>query len=110
MIDLVERDVYKTPPECYLIDAYKQVLVFHRGDVTFLFNFNPTESYEGYFAQVPEVGKYRVVLSTDRTQFGGWARIDENYLFDAAVHPDGKSKVSVYLPARTALCLKKTDA
>ncbi len=106
---LRDSRIYETPPVCRFIDAYKQVLVYERGHMTWVFNFSPTESYEGYFVEMPEEGKYRVALSTDSAAFGGWDRISETYVYEAGLHPDGKPKLSIYLPARTALCLVKEE-
>ena len=108
MIKLIgEKEIYGKPPRCLFIDAYKQVIVCERRGLVFVFNFSPTESYEGYFAEVPTVGKYRVILSTDESAFGGWDRISGTYVYEAHKHPDGKPKLPIYLPARTALCLGK---
>ena len=106
---LRDSRIYETPPVCRFIDAYKQVLVYERGHMTWVFNFSPTESYEGYFVEMPEEGKYRVALSTDSAAFGGWDRISETYVYEARLHPDGKPKLSIYLPARTALCLVEEE-
>ena len=106
---LRESEIYQKPPVCRFIDDYKQVLVFERGNATWVFNFSPTESYEDYFVEMPAEGKYRVVLSTDASAFGGWDRISETYVYEAGLHPDGKPKLSIYVPARTALCLKHVE-
>ena len=108
MIALIrDGDLYQDPPVCRFIDADKQVLVYERGGLTFVLNFHPTRSYEGYFVETPSVGQYRTVLSTDRGEFGGWDRISESYVYEAALQPDGKPRIPIYLPARTGLCLKK---
>jgi len=102
-----ENSVFKKAPKCLFIDAFKQVIIYERNGCVFAFNFNPTEAYEGYYMDVPTTGKYQVVMSTDEKRFGGWDRISKEYVYTAKKQPDGKAKLQIYLPARTALCLKK---
>ena len=55
-------------------DDGRQILVFERGDLLFVFNFHPTNTYEGLEIGVPEQGKYRLALDTDAGEFGGASR------------------------------------
>ena len=89
------------------IDGDKQILIYERGGLVFAMNFNPSQSFDGYYMAVPQEGDYRVLLSSDSTQFGGWDRISEKQVYHASIHPDGKPKLQIYLPARTGLCLGK---
>ncbi len=81
------------------------VLSFMRSDYLFVFNFSPDRSYTDY-GVMTEAGAYRVVLSSDNEKFGGQGRIDTtmNYVAQAS---DGGNLVNLYLPARTAVVLKK---
>ena len=54
-----------------------QVLAFKRGEYVFVFNFNPYKSFSDYGILAP-AGEYKVVLSTDNPDFGGYGNIDEN--------------------------------
>jgi 1,4-alpha-glucan branching enzyme len=105
---LQKRGLFSAKPECIFIDAHKQVLVYKRKNMIFALNFHPTQSYEGYYIKVPTAGKYRVLLSTDSKEFGGWNRISEEYRYSAQCHADGSRTVQVYLPARSGLCLIRT--
>ena len=108
MITLLrEHEVFATPPHSLFIDAQKQVLIYERGDLVFVLNFSPANSYEGYFVTVPTAGRYQVILSTDEGSFGGWDRISKQYVYEATPHPDGVSKLPIYLPARSGFCMKK---
>ncbi len=89
------------------IDNDKKILVYERGGLVFALNFNPTESFEGYRMALPSAGKYRVVLSTDREEFGGYDRISEDYVYTAEMHEDGTYTLPIYIPSRTGLCLKR---
>ena len=86
-----------------------QVLAFRRGNYVFVFNFSPVNSYSDYGILAPP-GKYRVVLSSDSKQFGGWGNIDEKVehltLYDELYSPLGKEWLKLYLPARSAQVLR----
>ncbi len=89
-----------------------QVLAYMRGDLVFVFNFSPNQSYTDYGILVPE-GKYDVVLNTDNPTYGGNGLIDETVshltLYDGVYKKDGKGWLELYIPARTAMVLRKVD-
>ena len=99
--------LFRKYPKCLFIDANAQVLVYERAGKVFAINFSPSNSYEGYYVEVGGRGNYRVVLSTDEKRFGGFDRISTDYVYKAEKQPDGKYRIRVYLPARTALCIAK---
>ncbi len=90
-----------------------QVLAFMRGDLVFVFNFNPFKSFEGYGFLAPS-GSYDVVLSSDNPKFGGYGNIDECIEHftkpDDLYKPAGVEWLQLYLPARSALVLRKRRA
>lgn len=99
-------------PLCeYWIKDDEQILCFSRGEFYFLFNFHPTRSYTDYTIPLPS-GKYSVAMSTDSRKYEGLGRVDEwveHFTlpdYDADGHIQGQH-ISVYLPARTALVLKR---
>ncbi len=102
-----ESKIFSKSPQCIFIDAQKQVLVYERNKQIFAFNFSPTNSYEGYYITVPGAGDYEVALSTDEKRFGGWDRISKECFYSATKQRDGQSRLQIYLPARTAVCLTK---
>jgi len=86
-----------------------QVLVYQRGDLIFVFNFNGTKSFTDY-GILSEKGSYKTVLNTDETLFGGFNLIDESIIhitLPAPKDPTGKEWLKLYIPARTAFVLKK---
>jgi 1,4-alpha-glucan branching enzyme len=103
-----KRRIFDKYSICHFIDADKQVIVYERGSLSFAANFSPNNSYEGYYMTVPTSGKYKIVLSTDKEEFGGFGRISEEYEYRAEKHGDGQYKIRIYLPARTALCVAKS--
>ena len=107
MVKLVkERRIFRKPPRGLFIDANCQVLVYERGGLIFALNLSPENAYEGYYLTVPAKGKYRAVLTTDESRFGGWNRIDKHYVYTSYKYPDGY-KLQIYLPPRTAVCLSR---
>lgn len=52
-----------------------KVIVFERGDLVFVFNFHPENTYEGYKVGCDLPGKYRVALDSDAWDFGGRGRV-----------------------------------
>lgn len=86
-----------------------QVLAFRRGSLLFVFNFNPTDSFTDYGILAP-AGKYKPVLSTDATEFGGFGNVDMNVehltLTDPLYQPIGKEWLKLYIPARSAQVLR----
>ena len=99
--------IFRKYPKCLFIDANAQVLVYERAGKVFAINFSPSNSYEGYYIEVKGRGDYRVILSTDEARFGGFDRISKEHIYKAEKQPDGKYRIRVYLPARTALCVGK---
>ncbi|MCM1111414.1 MAG: alpha amylase C-terminal domain-containing protein [Clostridium sp.] len=87
-----------------------QILAFMRGDYVFVFNFSPVNSYSDYGVLAPP-GEYSVVLSSDSPAFGGYENIDESVrhltIHDDLYSPLGREWLKLYLPARTAMVLRK---
>lgn len=75
------------------------IVSYVRRDKLYIYNFSPVQSYTGYGTPAPQ-GRYRIVLSTDDTAYGGQARTDSMLAYES----DGQ--VMLYLPARTALVLR----
>ena len=92
------------PHYCYLAHEADKVLCFTRGECMFAFNFNPEKSFTDYRIEAPE-GTWDVLFSSDREEFGGFGRIDEN-VSHVTTKSDGKSYVKLYLPSRTVTVLK----
>lgn len=87
-----------------------QVLAFSRNNLLFVFNFSPTHSYTDYGFLVPK-GTYKVLLNTDNSLFGGQNLTDDSIEhltnYDSLYDEQGKGWVKLYLPARSAVVLKK---
>ena len=86
-----------------------QVLAFRRGDLVFVFNFNPVIAITGYGILAP-AGEYEVVLSTDSPEYGGYGNIDESVSHltqhDPLFAPAGREWLRLYMPPRSAQVLR----
>ena len=87
-----------------------QVIAYSRGDLIFVFNFNPSQSFVDYGFLVP-TGSYKVVLNTDDPAFGGFGSTDDSVThltnYDELYVQDHKEWLKLYIPARSAMVLKK---
>ena len=87
-----------------------QILAYQRGDLLFVFNFSPTTSYTDYGFMVKK-GAYRVVLNTDHPDFGGNGLTDDSIVhftnYDPILETDDKGWLQLYIPARSAVVLRK---
>ena len=87
-----------------------QVLAYMRDDLLFVFNFNPCKSFTDYGFLVPR-GSYEVVLNTDNPAYGGYGNTDDSIrhftMFDPVHKRYHKEWLKLYIPARTAIVLKR---
>ena len=86
-----------------------QILAYKRGNLVFVFNFNPIKSFSDYGILTPP-GEYEVVLSSDAPEFGGYGNIDMSVRHltqaDKLYSPHGVEWLKLYLPARSAQVLR----
>ena len=91
-------------------DDGDQVLAYERGELVFVFNFSPTRSFPDYGFLVPE-GNYQVVLNSDAKDFGGNGFADDSVVhatnYDPLYAKDGKGWLKLYIPARSAVVLRR---
>ncbi|KAI8619803.1 glycoside hydrolase superfamily [Chytriomyces sp. MP71] len=85
-----------------------KVIVFERGNLLWIFNFHPTNSYTDYRVGTKWAGLHRIVLNSDDKQFCGHARVDNNSKhFSTNMGWNGRDNfIQVYIPSRTALVLR----
>ena len=114
MIHLIggQKNFQKTPVQEVWHNDGDQILAYSRGDLLFVFNFSPNRSYTDYGFIVPE-GSYDVVLNTDSSLYGGHDLNDDSIRhftnFDPIYAQDHKGWLKLYVPARSAVVLKKVD-
>lgn len=86
------------------LDESSKVLAFMRGDAVFVFNFHPQQSIPDHWIPAPP-GGYRIVLDTDRGEYGGLNRQDFDIVHRTITDRIHRHFLSLYLPARTALVM-----
>ena len=104
------KDFQATPIQEIWHNDGDQVLVYQRKDFIFVFNFNPKQSFTDYgFLVAP--GAYEVILNTDSVQFGGNGFSDDTIthftISDPLYKKEKKEWLKLYIPARTAMVLRK---
>lgn len=106
----LEKNFQKTPVQEIWHNDGDQILAYMRGDLIFVFNFSPTRSFTDYGFLVP-TGSYDVVLNTDANKFGGNGLSDDSIThltnYDPAYVSEHKEWLKLYIPARSAVVLKK---
>ena len=97
---------FDQPVRLVKIHQDNHILAFSRGDLLFVFNFHPTDSFENY--PIPaQAAEYLLRLDSDAERFNGFGRVQPDQHFYALTDtPDGPAHLSLYLPTRTALVLK----
>jgi 1,4-alpha-glucan branching enzyme len=110
MIQMVrDENLFGTgQPEKIYSSVNDCIIAFSRAGLLFIFNFHPHNSYTGY--RIPVSGRFRIILNTDKSEFGGQDRVDTGILY-LSQRPEGSHlntppDLPLYLPARTALVFK----
>lgn len=110
MLKLINLESFTENKYCNLIcdNQGDQVLAFHRGNLLFIFNFNPEKSFSDYGIEAPP-GKYKIVLNSDDQIFGGFGNVDQSLSYYSERHGgvSGKNYLKIYIPCRTCIVLKR---
>jgi len=99
------RKFYDAVVQTVRIDNSAKVIAFERGGYWFFFNFHPEKSYTDYEVEVLR-GSYGTVLDSDSMEYGGFARRHSGQRYFSMERSSGEV-ISLYLPCRTALVLKR---
>ena len=93
------------------VDEERKIIAFSRGGLLFLFDFHPSYSEQRFFLPCHSTGegRYRVILSTDESRFGGAGLVDHEYVYQTEQVPGQGTGFLIYAPARTAMVLQKVD-
>jgi 1,4-alpha-glucan branching enzyme len=91
-------------------NTFDKIIAFTRGDLLFVFNFHPANSFTDY--GIPVTGKFKIVLDSDNPKFGGFDRIDRSVIYRSVRKAERNTlnvpfRLYLYLPSRTALVFKK---
>jgi 1,4-alpha-glucan branching enzyme len=107
---VVEQNILSPlPVYLNLANEGDKILAFNRGNFLMVFNFHPTRSFPDYGIPVAP-GKYKIILNSDKHEFGGFDRVDQQQLYFAqpvGENPANGYQLKLYLPNRTGLVLRK---
>jgi 1,4-alpha-glucan branching enzyme len=111
MLELISKHQTLEHKEIYLLHENKpdKVVAFKRGDLIFVFNFNPNRSFQDY-AFKTDAGKYSILLNTDSLRFGGYGLVDEQMVYYSTFIDNKimiKNYLKIYIPSRTGLVFKR---
>jgi 1,4-alpha-glucan branching enzyme len=110
MIALIRNQPSYYTCEQHLIhsDEPDQVMAFTRGSLLYVFNFNPAVSFSDYGIRTAP-GRYRILLNSDSSVYGGFDRVDENidYMTGGMVKVNSPHYLKIYIPNRTAIVFEK---
>ena len=94
-------------------DEADKVIVVERGDLVFVFNFHPTNSYTDYRIGAYKQGPYKVALSSDERVFGGWTNVTKDSEVEFITNEgdyDGRPYAfNVYAPCRTVVVYAQAE-
>ncbi|CAG8726671.1 29437_t:CDS:10, partial [Racocetra persica] len=81
-------------PQAYISLKHEddKLIVFERGNLLWIFNFHPTNSFTDYKIGTEWAGDYKIVINTDNERFGGHNRIDENQKYISQPQPWNERK------------------
>jgi 1,4-alpha-glucan branching enzyme len=86
-------------------DNNDKVVVFERGDLVFAFNWNATQSFNDYRIGCRDLTNYKLVLSSDNPEFGGysnlWTYSAPDYVAEDYAFNGRPASFLAYLPSRT---------
>lgn len=100
--------ISSSPAQPLNMDQNNHTIIFERNNLIFAFNFSPNNSVPDYRFKVPGPGEYKIILNSDRKEFGGFDRLDDGMTYPS-VCLFGDYFLSVYLPNRVALVLEKVS-
>jgi 1,4-alpha-glucan branching enzyme len=111
MLSLISEYKVLESKEIHLLHENKQeqVIAFKRGDLIFIFNFNPFKSFQDYAFRT-DAGKYTIILNTDSPKFGGNGLVDEQMVY-YSTFIDNKIMINnylkIYIPSRSGIVFKR---
>ncbi|KAK3265262.1 hypothetical protein CYMTET_26042 [Cymbomonas tetramitiformis] len=110
-LDETECVLSRTSPQVLQANEGSKVIAFERGELLFVFNFHPTESYAHYRFGTSMSGMFQLILDTDQGAFGGDCRLQAGAQVGTFGEQwDGRPhSISLYLPSRSAQVFKLVE-
>ncbi len=108
MLELLKSEnvLQAAPANLLNVDETNKVLIFERTNLIFVLNFHPSNSVPDYEFWVPKGGKFKYLLNSDDTKFGGHERIDQSTVHES-FKKEGGDFIKIYCVNRSALVLKR---
>ncbi len=108
MIHLIrdKRILQSMPAQQLNMDDQNSAIIFERNNLVFAMNFHPHHSIPDYAFHAPSKGKYKIILCSDESKYGGFDRVDTKMIY-SSFEMEGDHMLSIYLPNRTALVMEK---
>ncbi|RIB24050.1 CBM Family 48/Glycoside Hydrolase Family 13 protein [Gigaspora rosea] len=104
-----EKFGWLSSPQAYISLKHEddKLIVFERGNLLWIFNFHPTQSFVDYRIGTEWPGSYKIVINSDSEKHGGHNRVDESQTYISKPEPwnGRKNYIQVYIPCRIALVL-----
>jgi len=92
------------------MDGDNQTIICKRQGLIFVFNFHVSNSVPDYDFIVPEPGDYQIILNSDRAEFGGQNRVNDDLAYTTVYHPEDETHhLMIYNTNRTALVFKRIN-
>uniref|UniRef100_A0A914YKP0 Alpha-amylase/branching enzyme C-terminal all beta domain-containing protein n=1 Tax=Panagrolaimus superbus TaxID=310955 RepID=A0A914YKP0_9BILA len=111
MNEMEEKHQFLSGGPAYVTTKHEKdkVVVFERGGLVFVFNLHTTNTYTDYWVATDVPGQYRLVLDSDSSKFGGNGRLNSDQIYSAMEpgHQGRRYHLSVYIPPRVAIVLKR---
>ncbi len=95
-------------PDLKWMHCDDHVIAFERGGLVFVFNFSPTECYNGYPIPVSRGVDHQVLFTTDDWRYNGFGTIHHDRLSAWTPGMEG-NHIQVFMPPRTAIVLAPVD-
>lgn len=109
MISSLASERKRARPIHLLSNEPDKILAFIRGELMFIFNFHPSNSYTDYGVIVPPATKWKHLFDSDEERFGGQGRIQKAQEYNPELVKVGSElvqQIKLYLPARTVTILR----
>lgn len=109
MIKLVKEHKLLEPEYGNILnmDVMNKTMVYSKCDLLFIINWSPSHSIADYKICVPEAGVYKLMLSSDASEYGGFERTAKNSRYFSYQEKDGRHYIRVYNTNRSAIVLQK---
>lgn len=110
MLKIIEENgiLLSSYPELLNHDDWNKTVIFSRGDLVFVFNWHVNHSIPDYEFMVPEAGEYKLILTSDDAEFGGFSRLNPSSRYFSYYYAAGKiNRLRIYNVNRAVQVFKK---